>query len=257
MEVLNLERKPIVGISMKIYKNTSEELQVYTNTLVDKYPKDLNVDVFILPSMGTLHPVSKILLDTQVGWGSQNMAPFKNGAYTGELSVESLVELGAKYVEIGHFERRTIFKETDEMIADKVSLALENNLIPIICIGEFSRHDLASVQGELESQIGSALSQADSGQLNQVVFAYEPAWAIGQREAADYTYVHKVHKLIRTILKDKYGDQDTSGTRLIYGGSVSMDNAEAIMDSPDVDGVFVGRFGHDINNFIEIVRLAQ
>lgn len=252
-----MNRTPIVGISMKIYKNNSSEMIEYAENLKDRTEEINDVDVFIFPSMGTLYPVSKVLEESNVNYGSQNIAPLENGAYTGELSIESLIDLGANYVEIGHFERRSIFNESEEMISDKVELAVNNNIKPIICIGELEKDTENNVKEYLKQQIKSSLSKINIDQINDVLFAYEPVWAIGKKDSAEHTYIHKIHSLIREILKELFGIEYTESVRLIYGGSVSSKNAEDILNSDDVDGVFVGRFGHDIDQFFKIINLAR
>lgn len=252
-----MQRKPIVGISMKTYKNHNSEMIKYAKELKDSIKFNNDIEVIVFPSMGTLYPVSQVLKNSNIGYGAQNMGPVKNGAYTGELSIESLIDLKAGYVELGHAERRKLFNETNDMISNKVKLALDNNIKPVVCIGEPKILNDSKIKEYLKKQIQSALSKIKKSQINKVIFAYEPVWAIGGDNSANFKYVAKVHNFIRNILIDFYGEKYTESTRIIYGGSVSSNNAKDILNSPNVDGVFVGRFGHDVNQFLQIINLAK
>lgn len=252
-----MKRKPLVGISMKLYKNVSNDMIDYATHLKESFQSPETVDVFLLPSMGTLHPVADALKNSSILYGSQNMAHIKNGALTGEFSIESLLELGGTLVELGHYERRTFLHETHDLINQKVRLALSHGVSPIICIGEPEGLDEEAATAHLMDQIESAFNGCEPSSLTSAILAYEPYWAIGQAEAASPLHVHRMHNLIRGILTDLYNKETAQGIRMIYGGSVSKDTAGDILNHEDVDGVFVGRFGHDVNQFMEIVRLVK
>lgn len=246
-------RKPIVGISMKIYKNYPDELINYVERLMEEKSILDEIDVFILPSMGTLYPIANIINNSSLMYGAQNIAPEAKGALTGEYSVESLCNIGGTVVEIGHAERRQIFNEDDEMIAKKVKLACEYNMTTLLCIGEDQKLQINERKELLKKQLKSNLNLVEENHLNKIVIAYEPVWAIGKDEAASTNYIHSSHKIIREILYELFQEESYS-IRIIYGGSVSAQNSARILDNKDTDGVFVGRFGHNVDNFIEILE---
>lgn len=256
-----MKRKPIVGISMKIYQNKIDDAVNYAKSVSNLERDEKQVDLFLLPSLGTIYPVSKALLENNsiIKFGAQNIAPIKNGAMTGEFSLESLIDMGGSYVELGHYERRTFLQENDEVINTKVQLAVQNNLIPILCIGEPQKEDSQNLEKTFTNMLNSDLANIDPQKLNNMLIAYEPYWAIGKEEAANADYVANVHHIIRKVLQNTLGNV-SQNIRIIYGGSVSKNSAKEIANSEDVDGVFVGRFGHDPNNFkkiIEEVKKAQ
>lgn len=250
-------RTPIVGMSLKIYHNKVEEVVAFARSILSYVKNEDEIEFFLFPSLGTLYPVAQVLEASVMGYGAQNIAPAANGAYTGEYSIESLLDIGGRYVEIGHSERRRIFHESDEMVHDKVMLTLEKGMTPVLCIGEPKKTaDFSYVRDHLAKQLHSGLLDIKKEQLQQVIIAYEPVWAIGASEAASPRYVGKVHGLIRDILKESYGDA-ADGIRIIYGGSVSKENARDIVANHNVDGVFIGRFGHDPENYSEIVNIVR
>lgn len=249
-------RKPAVGISLKMYMNQVGPVIDYTKKLKALCKGISSTDLFVFPSMGTLRETALQLHDSSIGFGAQNIAFLENGALTGEYSIESLIEVGGTYVEIGHAERRKYFNESNEQIREKIKLALENNILPVFCIGETAA-EKSNPRSFLEQQITEGLKGTDSNKLDRIIFAYEPVWAIGQAEAASYEYIHHSHQQIREIVKAHYGQKIADKVRIIYGGSVSKENAGGIVSDENVDGVFVGRFGHDPENFKSIVDLVS
>lgn len=250
-----MKRRPIVGINLKIYINTMDKATGLAELVKERFKHISDMDIFFIPSMGTIYPVSKVLQNTNIIYGVQNIASIANGAMTGEFSIESAVDLGCTMVEIGHAERKRIFKEDYSMINEKVKLTLNHNMIPLVCIGESEPGD--EREAALKEQILKILDKVPKHQLSNVVLAYEPEWAIGKDKPAETTYVHESHRMIRAILDKEYGPDVKDAIRIIYGGSVKKENALDLSGHPDVDGLFIGRFGHDINNFEEIVNLVR
>ncbi len=249
-----MKRKPIVGMSLKTYINKIDESLAIPTKMIEKFKNTKDIDLFLLPSIGTLYPVAKVLEKTNIGYGAQNIGPELKGPFTGELSLESVIDLGGKYVELGHAERKRIFKEDYDLINRKIILTLDHSLIPIICIGESDKS--MDIRKELEKQITSLLKDVDLTKLENVIFAYEPEWAIGKEKSADAKYVHHAFKIIREILEKYYGKDVSEKIRIIYGGSVSKENAKDLARGKDVDGLFIGRFGHNIDDFNEIVLIV-
>ncbi|MFD2630030.1 triose-phosphate isomerase [Oceanobacillus kapialis] len=251
-------RKPVVGISYKTYINSVEKASSVARALVDVSGMDRDVEQVVFPSLGVFSSVAKELEGSEIAFGAQNISPYKEGAYTGEVSIVSIKEQGGQYVEIGHAERKRIFHETQDMINLKTKLTLESGLIPFLCIGEEEKLERKEEKTAiLKDQISQSLHNIEDSLVKNTVLAYEPVWAIGQAEAADATYVHQTHEMIRDILEDLYGKEIAEQIRVIYGGSVSKDNAPSIVSNPNVDGVFIGRFGHDPANFRKIVDIVK
>lgn len=247
-----MKRKPIVGMSLKIYINTMEKASDLARQVSERFRDMEGMDVFLIPSMGTIYPVAQILKGTGILYGVQNIAPLENGAMTGELSVESAVDLGCHLVELGHAERKRIFREDYAMINEKILLTLKNGLMPVICIGETEKGP--GRKEELKAQIRSLLTGVAPEAYDRIVLAYEPEWAIGQDKPAEAVYVHESLRFIREILHAEYGETAGSVMRIIYGGSANKENARELVSSEDVDGLFIGRFGHDVDNFESIVN---
>lgn len=253
-----MNRKPIVGISLKMYQNHIEEARDYAHTIVELVGEEQAVEQFICPGMGVLYPVAMIVKDSEIGLGAQNIGPVAYGAYTGELSIDSLKDLNGAYVEIGHIERRKIFHEDDDLVNQKVHLALSQQMAPVLCIGEVEQsEDYKEIKNLLLKQLFLDLNQVSAEDVTRVILAYEPAWAVGKTLAASAPHVHKVHGLIRECLKELYSQEVAEQVRIIYGGSVSKENVKLIASDPNVDGVFVGRFGHDPKRYQAIVETVK
>ena len=251
-------RKPLVGISLKIYQNKIAEAVNYAQSISQLTNGETDLELFILPSMGVIYPVAQALHNREnvIGLGAQNIAPLSNGALTGEFSIESLVDLQGHYVEIGHYERRTYFHEDDELINQKIQLTLKNQLVPLLCIGEAQQTTGAELKTVFKKILAADLANISPAQLATLIIAYEPYWAIGKAAAAQASYVAVAHTMIREALAELIGPT-ADNVRIIYGGSVSKDTAGSLVNNPNVDGVFVGRFGHDPQNFAEIVQIVK
>lgn len=251
-------RRPIVGMSYKTYINTIDTATKKADELVEAAGKEKSIEKFIFPSIGLIYPVAKAIENSEINFGAQNISPYLEGAYTGELSIVSVKDIGGKYIEIGHAERKNIFYETLDMLNLKVKLTLEQNLIPVICIGENERiEDFDKGKKFFQAQIDAILNGINNEYLSNIILAYEPEWAIGKQKAADSSYVHMIHSMLREIISEFYGNEAADNIRIIYGGSVSENNVSEIVDHSDVDGVFVGRFGHDANNYQQILNSVK
>lgn len=250
-------RMPVVGVSLKMYQTKVDESVEYAQKVTKYTGQEQAVEQFFCPSMGVIYPVSQVLKDSTISLGAQNVGLYANGAYTGEFSIESLIDMSGKYVEIGHCERRNLFNESDEMIHQKVKLTLENQLIPVLCIGEDQKCSEEHLKKVLYRQLFSALNFIPEKLLEKVIIAYEPVWAIGKSLAASAPRIHKSHQMIREILVELFSEQVAQKIRIIYGGSVSQENVSLIVSDDNVDGVFVGRFGHDPKRYQNIVAAVK
>lgn len=251
-------RRPVVGISLKTYINSASKAKEFFQQINLHSGKEDGVEQFLFPSLGTLYPVAEIAKDSQIGIGAQNISPVFNGPYTGEVSIESVIEAGATYVEIGHAERKRLFHEDLSMINQKVKLTLDMGLTPVLCIGEeIMATSVSNLKVVLLDQLKQSLQEIEGNVVSKIILAYEPVWAIGQVKAADAEYVHQAHRVIRDILTELFGSAIAKDVRLIYGGAISKDNTKEIISNENVDGVFVGRFGHDPENYKAIVQIVK
>ncbi|GAB2780906.1 triose-phosphate isomerase [Salinimicrobium soli] len=213
------------------------------------------VRVIVAPSFTNLHHAFESLRDTQVEVAAQNMNQHENGAYTGEVSAKMLTSIGIKTVILGHSERRAIFKETDEVLAEKVNTALKNDMEVIFCCGEELKErknndHFEVVKGQLENGLFHISEEA----LEKVVVAYEPVWAIGTGETASPEQAQEMHAFIRKSIEEKYGKDKAAEVAILYGGSVKPSNAKEIFAKEDVDGGLVGGASLKAEDFLAIAR---
>ncbi|WP_258527909.1 triose-phosphate isomerase [Streptomyces sp. NBRC 110611] len=231
--------RPIVGVSLKLYfglartRSWLAEVAALDEVLT-ALPRP--VDLFVLPSFPALADAAGLLGPTRIAFGAQNVHWAEAGAWTGEVSAGMLAEAGARYVEVGHAERRRHFGETDETVAAKTRAATRAGLIPVICAGERRGGDPVAAVEETLAQVRAALAGATPG--SEVVLAYEPVWAIGGREPAPAAHVRTVTAALRDALRD----HDVPG-RVIYGGTAGPGTYTKLAGA--VDGLFLGRLAHD------------
>jgi triosephosphate isomerase len=193
----------------------------------------------VLPSFVSLGIALDTFRGSRVTVGAQDLAVHDEGAFTGEVSGRDLADLGCRYVEVGHAERRRLFGETEEVVAAKVNAAFRNSLVPILCVGEERPTDPRSAAAAVVSQVRSALGPARGrGAVGPLVVAYEPRWAIGQQKPAGSDYVAAVAVAVRDALPD-----EATRMQLVYGGSAGPGMLTELDGS--VDGLFLGRFAHD------------
>lgn len=193
--------------------------------------------------------------NTNIKIGAQNMHWKEKGAYTGEISGQMLKSIGVEYVIIGHSERRQYFAETDETVNLKVKSALENNLKPIICVGEtLEQREHGETEKIIESQIKLALKDLTKEQIRAIIIAYEPVWAIGTGKTATPEEENNVIKYIRKQIKELYNEEIAENIIIQYGGSVKASNAEELFNMSDIDGALVGGASLNFKEFSEIVN---
>ncbi len=218
---------------------------------------DLNedVDVVICPPATHLYALKTTFAGHEFYLGAQNLSEHESGAYTGEVSAAMLTSCGVSHVIIGHSERREYFGEEDALLGKKLLKALEHKLTPILCCGEVlpirkeGRH-IAHVLGQLDI----ALSSLTSEQVNDVIIAYEPVWAIGTGETASPLQAQEMHREIRKFLEGKFGSATSGQVPILYGGSVKPANAKELFEQPDVDGGLIGGASLDAESYAAIVN---
>jgi triosephosphate isomerase len=190
--------------------------------------------------------------------GAQNVWHEPPGAFTGEVSCDMLLDVGCRWVILGHSERRHILGETSELVSRKAAKALAAGLGVILCVGEtLPQREAGQTDAVLDQQMTGSLALVDSGAVNRLVIAYEPVWAIGTGVTATTEQAQMAHACLRSWLSGRYNRDVGAATRILYGGSVKPQNARALLDQPDVDGALVGGASLKVEDFVPIVRAAR
>ncbi len=230
-------RKPIIAGNWKMNKTVSESVD-FAKSLLDITNE--NVEALICVPFTSLTEVKKVVDGTELKIGAQNMHWEESGAYTGEVSAEMLKDIGVDYVIIGHSERREYYGETDETVNKKVKKAFETGISPIMCCGEtLEEREEGKAESKIKSQIEKGIEGLSSEQIENLVVAYEPIWAIGTGKTATSEQANDIIKHIREVVREEYGDS-ADKMRIQYGGSVKPDNIKELMDQSDIDGALVG-----------------
>ena len=248
-------RKKIVAGNWKMNTPLQEgiELAKSVNNLL-RTTNIGDVVVILAPPFTHITEIVKVLDKDIVSVSSQNCASEHKGAYTGEISAEMVKSTGAKYAIIGHSERRTYYKEDNLTLNKKVKLALENNLIPIFCIGELLEERKANNHFNIvKNQLEEGLFNLVSEEFSKIIIAYEPVWAIGTGEVATPEQAQEMHKYIRDLINQKYNSQIADDTTILYGGSCKPSNAKELFENPDVDGGLIGGASLKAEDFLGII----
>ncbi len=215
------------------------------------------VDVAVCPPFPFLWPVQQVLVGSPVTLGGQNAYHEKSGAFTGETSLEMLLDVGCQWVILGHSERRQLFAETDASINRKIAAAIERNLGVIFCIGEVLEDRQAQrTESVLTTQLEGGLAGFNADQLQKLVIAYEPVWAIGTGVTASPEQAESAHAFIRNWMTSRFDANLAGALRIQYGGSVKPENAKEILSQPNVDGALVGGASLKSDQFLGIIHAA-
>ncbi|MDL2274514.1 triose-phosphate isomerase [Desulfosarcina sp. OttesenSCG-928-G10] len=239
------ERIPLIAGNWKMHKTGAQAVEA-VQQLKRQIAAAAHVEVMIAPPFTALFQVAHALKGGPMALGAQNLHWESQGAFTGEISAEMLVDAGCRYVIIGHSERRQYFGETDETVAKKVKAALAARLVPILCVGELeAERDAGKTFSVLDKQVRDGLNSAGFGESANaaqadLVIAYEPVWAIGTGKSATREQAQEAHAYIRKLLEKQFGQEFSNAVRILYGGSVNPGNVNALMEMPDVDGALVG-----------------
>ena len=248
-------RTPIIAANFKMHQ-TAAETAAYASALLDELGELEGIEILVAPPFTALDRGSQAFSGTSVQLCAQDVHAEAEGAFTGEVSVSMLAELGCAYAIVGHSERRTLFGETDAAVSTKVHSLLAGGLRPIVCVGEsLEERESDRTLEVVEAQLAGSLAGVEATRVHQIVLAYEPLWAIGTGHTATPESAQKVHQAIRDHLRKRFGAH-SDDVRIQYGGSVRPENASDLMAQPDIDGALVGGASLDPASFASIVRAA-
>jgi triosephosphate isomerase len=249
-----MRRKVIAG-NWKMNKDIHETANLIVE-LMDRMKDFKNqVDVVICPPYTSLVVAKSLVKDSPIKLGAQNMSQYDDGAYTGEISATMLTAIGCQYVILGHSERRQYFKETDDLINSKLRKALSIGLTPIACIGETLEEREAGVTDKvITTQIKGVLRELSSSEVEKIIIAYEPVWAIGTGKNATPEQANQVHKLIRKLIGQLYSWSLAEKILVQYGGSMNAQNAASLLSQSDIDGGLIGGASLKSDAFISIIQ---
>ncbi len=249
-------RKPFVAGNWKMHK-TVEEARLLVAEMLAGLQAVAGVEKVLCPPFPALLPVAAMLMGTEIGLGAQNMHWEEEGAFTGEVSPRMVAEF-ARYVILGHSERRAYFGETDETVHRKVAAALKHDLVPIVCVGEtLAEREAGATEAVITRQVRGALAGFPPETVAAMVLAYEPVWAIGTGKAATPEEANRVVKdHIRATLAEMFGAEAAQAVRVLYGGSVKPHNAADFFAQPDIDGALVGGASLKAASFVAIAEAA-
>lgn len=249
-------RKHIVAGNWKMNNNKAQ-----TEALINDLKASINNEglenkrVIIAPSFVNLSNALEATNNSVIEVAAQNMHQEKSGAYTGEVSADMLSSLGIKTVILGHSERRAIFGEDDELLAEKLNAALTQGLEVIFCIGEnLEERKTDNYLLEVGSQIKNTLFTLDKDAWKNIIIAYEPVWAIGTGETASPDQAQEMHDFIRNAIAKRYSQEIADNVSILYGGSVKPNNAKEIFSQPDVDGGLIGGASLKAEDFTAIIN---
>ncbi|MBX2838014.1 MAG: triose-phosphate isomerase [Gammaproteobacteria bacterium] len=244
-------KKNWVGTSWKMNKVRREAEAFSVELSHSSGASSERVQRFVIPPYPYIHTVADLLSNTDVKIGAQNMHWEEQGAWTGEVSAPMVIDCGATMVEIGHSERRSFFNESDETVSLKVQAAAKHGLLALVCIGDTKEeYDAGLTKSVLERQVRAALSKVQPGSRDNVMFAYEPVWSIGDGGVpADPDFANTQHEHIKEITDSEVGEP----LAVLYGGSVNLQNCCQFSSQPHIDGLFIGRAAWEAKNYIAIV----
>jgi triosephosphate isomerase (TIM) len=248
-------RKPVIAGNWKMYKSISESV----DTVLALKPLVANAnhcEVIVAPVFTALKILADRLEGSNIHVAAQNCSTEKEeGAHTGEIAAFMLRDAGARYVIVGHSERRQLYFETDSMIQRKCEAALAANLMVILCVGEsLEQREQGTAENVVSGQLNGGLGGLTASDLDRIIIAYEPVWAIGTGRTATPEQAQEMHAFIRRVFADRYSKQAADAVRILYGGSVKPDNIAGLMSQKDIDGALVGGASLKADSFAQIVN---
>ena len=247
-------RKNIVAGNWKMNTTLPEGLALAKGLDEALKGKTPNCDVIIGTPFTHLASVAAAIDTNKIGVAAENCADKEKGAYTGEVSAAMVASTGAKYVILGHSERRAYYHETPEILKTKVELALANGLTPIFCIGEVLEEREANKQNEVVAAQMESVFSLSAEDFSKIILAYEPVWAIGTGKTATSDQAEEIHAHIRATLAAKYGQEIADNCTILYGGSCNAGNAKELFAKPNVDGGLIGGASLAVDKFMPIIE---
>ena len=252
-------RKFVVAGNWKMNTNLPEGEQLASEIMSLLEQRSFNLDrfgVIIAPPYTHLYRLGQIIDNNKVRLGAQNMGWEEKGAFTGEISADMLLSVGVEYVIIGHSERRKYQKESDQLLLKKVNLALAKGLKPIFCVGEELKDREAGKHFDIvRSQIENVIFSLEAHNMENIIIAYEPVWAIGTGKVATPGQAQEMHAFIRQMIADKFGSQVGVNMTLLYGGSCKPSNAEGLFSQKDIDGGLIGGASLKAQDFVTLLDM--
>lgn len=247
-------RKIIIAGNWKLNKTSLEAIDLVNGLKRNLYQVN-DVDIVVCPTFTALSSVSEVINESNIELGAQNVYWEESGAFTGEISAAMLTDVGAKYVIIGHSERRQYFGETNETVNKRIKAALSAGLTPIVCVGEvLQEREDGKTFDVIQDQVENSLAGFTPEELEKMVIAYEPVWAIGTGKTATPDQAQEVHQFIRGLIEKMSTKDVADNIRLQYGGSVKPENIVELAKKPDIDGALVGGASLKVDAFTQIVQ---
>lgn len=249
-----MDRTPLIAGNWKMYKTIKEAVEL-VEALLAGVGQPSDREVLVCPPFTALYPLSPLLADSPIALGAQDVFYEAQGAYTGAISPLMLKDIGCSYVIVGHSERRQYFGDDDASVNRKLHAALSQGLRPIMCVGESKpQRDAGQATAIVTAQVRAGLADVTVEQMNAVVIAYEPIWAIGTGDTATPDDAQAMHAAIRQTLAELFDATTANGIRIQYGGSVKPDNVDELMAQPDIDGALVGGASLKADSFLRIIQ---
>ncbi|MCC9609188.1 triose-phosphate isomerase [Blastopirellula sp. JC732] len=250
-------RRPFIAGNWKMNSTRAEGIALVQG-IAAGLPADCSVEVAVCPPSIYLDAIVTAAGDSPIGVGGQNIYFEASGAFTGEVSAAMLKDVGCQYVILGHSERRHIFGESSSLINKKVHAALNGGLIPIVCVGELLEERESNKTADVVAeQFYGSLAGVSAEQMETVVLAYEPVWAIGTGKVATPEQAEAVHADLRKVIAARYNSAVADKVRIQYGGSVKPDNASELLSQPNIDGALVGGASMKADSFLGIIAGAK
>jgi len=252
-----MNRRVLIAGNWKMNK-TPTETEAFLDAFSELPRVYEDVEVLLLPPFTSLDCAGRLLVEQSIALGAQDLYFEEAGAFTGEISTQMLRSCGCSYVLVGHSERRTLFHEDDPLIYRKLQTSLVADLSPILCVGEtIEEHHQGRVEERITAQLAADLRDVDKNEIDDIVIAYEPIWAIGTGETATPEEAEETICLIRGWVAATYDKRRAAAVRILYGGSVNPENTASLIAQSDIDGVLVGGASLDPDSFALIVAAAS
>jgi triosephosphate isomerase len=250
-------RKPVIAGNWKLFKTNAEAVDLIAK-LIPVVKKNQDVDIVVAPVFTSLTSVKKAITGTNIMLSAQDCFWEEEGAFTGEVSPKLLVDAGCSHVIIGHSERRQFFGETDKSVNNKIKASLTAGLTVLFCIGEtLAEREAEKTFKVLKRQVTGGLAGITRVQLEHIIIAYEPVWAIGTGKTASDDQAQEAHAFIRTLVVGLYDQTAGNKIRILYGGSVKPENIKGLMTQPDIDGALVGGASLKAESFSALVNFGK